>query len=132
MKKKNIIIITIILVVIAALFGTYYFVYEKEDTNSTLTLSEKTWIENNKNNVIDIGVVNEIAILNYSGEGLFFNFLEDIEENTGLEFNKISYPAYEEIEDDYAFKRVKKVSKNDILIYSDNYVLIGKESAFGL
>lgn len=128
MKKKSIIIITIILVVIAALFGTYYFVFEKEDTHSTLTLSEKTWIENNKNKIIDIGVVNEIAILNYSGEGLFFNFLEDIEENTGLEFNKISYPAYEKIEDDYAFKRVKKVSKKDILVYSDNYVLIGKES----
>ena len=128
MKKKSIIFITIILVVVAALFGTYYFVFEKEDTNSTLTLSEKTWIENNKNKIIDIGVVNEIAILNYSGEGLFFNFLEDIEENTGLEFNKISYPAYEKIEDDYAFKRVKKASKDDILVYSDNYVLIGKES----
>ena len=128
MKKKSIIFITIILVVVAALFGTYYFVFEKEDTNSTLTLSEKTWIENNKNKIIDIGVVNEIAILNYSGEGLFFNFLEDIEENTGLEFNKISYPAYEKIKDDYAFKRVKKASKDDILVYSDNYVLIGKES----
>ena len=33
--------------------------------------------------------------------GLFFNFLEDIEDNTNLEFNKISYPAYEKIEDEY-------------------------------
>jgi diguanylate cyclase (GGDEF)-like protein len=128
MKKKNIIFITIALIVIAALFGTYYFVFQKEETQSTLTLSEKTWIENNKNKIIDIGVVNEIAILNYSGEGLFFNFLEDIEDNTNLEFNKISYPAYEKIEDEYAFKRVNKVSKNDILVYSDNYVLIGKDS----
>ena len=128
MKKKKGLIIFIILLIIAALFGTYYFVFNKEDEKTTLTLNEKTWIENNKNKVLDIGVVNDIAILNYSGEGLFFNFLEDIEDNTGLEFNKISYPAYEEIKDDYAFKRVKKVGKNDILVYSDNYVLVGKES----
>ena len=51
MKKKNIIFITIALIVIAALFGTYYFVFQKEDTQSTLTLSEKTWIENNKLNL---------------------------------------------------------------------------------
>lgn len=128
MKKKKGLIIFLILLIIAGAFGVYYFVYNKEDEKTTLTLNEKTWIENNKNKVLDIGVVNDIAILNFSGEGLFFNFLEDIEDNTGLEFNKVSYPAYEKIESDYAFKRVKNVGKHDILVYSDNYVIVGKEN----
>ena len=123
MKKKKGLIIFLILLIIAGAFGVYYFVYNKEDEKTTLTLNEKTWIENNKNKVLDIGVVNDIAILNFSGEGLFFNFLEDIEDNTGLEFNKVSYPAYEKIETDYAFKRVKKYVKKIIIFPVDIDIL---------
>ena len=89
MKKKNI-IITIIVIAITVGCGFLFYAFNAEDKESTLTLSEKTWIENNKNNIIDLGVINNIAILNYSGKGLFFDFLEAMEEDTGLDFNKIS------------------------------------------
>lgn len=127
MKKKNILIVTIIVIVLA-IIGVLYFIFTNEDKNSTLTLVEKQWIESNKNSVIDFGFVNDIAILNNSGEGIVFNFIEKFEEDTGIDFNKVSYEYGSKVKEDYAFKVVNKVSDNDILIYSDNYVLIGKKN----
>ena len=127
MKKKNI-IITIIVIAITVVCGILLYVFNAEDKESTLTLSEKTWIENNKNNIIDLGVINNIAILNYSGKGLFFDFIEAMEEDTGLDFNKISYEIDEKNTNDYSFKKVDNIGKNEILIYSDNYVLIGNKN----
>ena len=127
MKKKNI-IITIIVIAITVGCGFLLYAFNAEDKESTLTLSEKTWIENNKNNIIDLGVINNIAILNYSGKGLFFDFIEAMEEDTGLDFNKISYEIDEKNTNDYSFKKVDNIGKNEILIYSDNYVLIGNKN----
>ncbi len=126
MKKKHVLIISIIIVLLA-IIGVLYFVFTNEDSDSTLTLVEKQWIESNKNSIIDFGFVNDVAILNNSGEGIVFNFIEKIEEDTGIEFNKVSYKYGEDVKEDYAFKVVDKVSDNDILIYTDNYVLIGKK-----
>ena len=127
MKKKRNIIIIIALVLILAITGVLYFVFTNQDKDSTLTLVEKQWIESNKNKVIDFGIVNNIAILNNSGEGLLFDFFEAIEEDTGLEFNKISYEYGEAVNEEYAFKVVDKLDKDDILVYSDNYAVISKK-----
>lgn len=126
MKKKNVFIISIIIVLLA-IIGVLYFIFTNEDSDSTLTLVEKQWIESNKNTIIDFGFVNDVAILNNSGEGIVFNFIEKIEEDTGIDFNKVSYKYGEDVKEDYAFKVVDKVSDNDILIYTDNYVLIGRK-----
>lgn len=127
MKKKRNIIIIIAIVLILAITGVLYFVFTNQDKDSTLTLVEKQWIESNKNKVIDFGIVNNIAILNNSGEGLLFDFFEAIEEDTGLEFNKISYEYGEAVNEEYAFKVVDKLDKDDILVYSDNYAVISKK-----
>ena len=127
MKKKRNIIIIIAMVLILAITGVLYFVFTNQDKDSTLTLVEKQWIESNKNKVIDFGIVNNIAILNNSGEGLLFDFFEAIEEDTSLEFNKISYEYGEAVNEEYAFKVVDKLDKDDILVYSDNYAVISKK-----
>ena len=127
MKKKQALIISIIVVIIA-IIGILYFILTNEDGKSTLTLVEKQWIQNNKNDIIDFGFINDVAILNNSGEGIVFDFIEKIEEDTGIDFNKVSYKYGEEIDEDYTFKVVNEVSDNDILIYTDNYVLVGKEN----
>lgn len=127
MKKKRNVIIIIAIVLILAITGVLYFVFTNQDKDSTLTLVEKQWIESNKNKVIDFGIVNNIAILNNSGEGLLFDFFEAIEEDTGLEFNKISYEYGEAVNEEYAFKVVDKLDKDDILVYSDNYAVISKK-----
>ena len=57
MNKKKITIISIILVVIASIVGITYYILNKPDKNTTLTVLEKQWIENNKNNVIDLSII---------------------------------------------------------------------------
>lgn len=126
-KKRNIIIVSVVILIIA-IIGVLYFIFTNQDKESTLTLVEKQWIESNKNNVIDFGIVNNIAILNNSGEGLLFDFFEAIEEDTGLDFNKLSYEYGEAVNEEYSFKVVSKVEKDDILVYSDNYAVISKKN----
>src|SRR5574344_344864 len=114
MKKKKSILITIIILVVLALIGIVYYIFTKEDKDSTLNLLEKQWIQSNKNDLIDFGLVNNIAILNYSTDSLIFDFIEDLEKTTGLDFNEVSYEYDEDIKEDYAFKVVDKKKKNDI------------------
>ena len=127
MNKKKITIISIILVVIASIVGITYYILNKPDKNTTLTVLEKQWIENNKNNVIDLSIINSIPGFNYEGKGVIFDFIEDIEEDTNLEFNKLSFELGQEASSEYAFKIVDKVEENQIEIYQDNYVIVTKE-----
>ena len=123
MNKKIVWIISSLLVLALVGFGIFYFVRGDKDT--TLTASEKKWIENNKNKVIDINIMNDVSILNVNGEGVLFDFLNSIEKNTGLEFNKLNYSENNNAE--YSFKEVNAKGKDDILIYRDNYVILTKD-----
>ena len=114
MKKKTIIIITIVLVLLSVL-GITYFVLTKQDSN-TLTIIEKQWIQNNKNNMIDFSVENDIPIFSYDGEGLAYEFLNQLEQDTELGFNIL--PNSEDTQ--YAIKLVDEPSKDNIVIYEDN------------
>lgn len=125
MNKKKFLIIFLVLVVLVSI-GIGAYVVTKEDQESTLNLVEKQWIESNKNKVIDLGMINQIPVLNYDGEGVLFDFVQDLEEDTGLSFNKVAYSFGEENSSDYAFQVVDKLSKDDILIYEDYYALLTK------
>ena len=90
-NKKSILKILIILFVILVIgIGIYYFLTSEDEENS-LTIIEKQWIENNKNNLIDIEVPNNLGIISNNGKGVIFEFLSYLEETTELKFNKISY-----------------------------------------
>ena len=115
MKKKTVIIISSILALLA-IIGITYFVLTKQDSN-TLTIIEKQWIQNNKNNMIDFSIQNDIPIFSYDGEGLAYEFLQSLEKYTELGFNVL--PNSDSTE--YAIKLVNEPSKNDIVIYEDNY-----------
>ena len=128
MKKKRILIISIIVSFLAIISLGIYLFLNKQDKNTTLTILEKQWIEKNKNEVIDLSIVNNVPVFNYEGSGVFFDFIDSLEETTELNFNKLSYEIDKEPTSDYAFKIVDKVEDNQILIYEDNYVLITKEN----
>lgn len=124
MNKKKIIIGGIVaFVVILALSLTGYFLFIKQDKNSTLTLMDKRWIEDNKNTVIDLGILNDIPVFSYGGSGVLFDFVQDIEENTGLEFNKLPYAIGKEVPTEYAFEFVSTPSEGDIVFYQDHYAI---------
>lgn len=125
MKNKKIMAVVIALAILIIAGGIYYF-YTNEDNKTTLNLLEKQWIESNKNNVIDFGVTNNIPIFNVSGEGVVFDFLTALEADTKISLNEIPYEKSADVKTEYSFKLVNKASKNDILVYRDNYVLLTK------
>lgn len=126
MKKRGIILGVVCLVIFIGIVGGIYFVLRGTDRNN-LTITEKQWIENNKNLLQDFSIVDNVPIFSDAGTGVVFDFLTSLEENTGLDFNELSYSYGGNSTSDYAFKIVSKKEKNDILIYRDNFVLVTKE-----
>ena len=125
MKKfKKIIIITIIsiLLVLGIVFGIYKIF---KDENS-LTIIEKTWINNNKNSVYTINVPNDVNIFGKSGNGVFFDFINDLDEDLDLKLNSTVYSTANK-NDSFGFTIGTNYDKRDLLIYTDYYVLLNLE-----
>ena len=124
MKKKKIFLLIIILfiLVVGGLF--VYYTMTKKDKTTSLTIVEKKWVEEIKKENIDLEIANNLPIFSYDGQGLFFNFLDDLNKDVGISFNKIPYD--EEEKNNYTFKLVTDISDNQIVIYEDNYAIISK------
>ena len=129
-KKRLAVLIIILLVGILVFLITSV---KGNTTNTKLSLSEKKWIENNKKEVVNISVVTNIPIFSDEGAGVFFDFTDKLERQTGLSLNLISYSEDSDIqENDLYFEIIKqsdmsKLKDNDMIFYKDYYVLIGKE-----
>ena len=122
MKKKNkIIILTLTVLVILSLFFLFYVFFNKKDT---LSIAEKQWIDNNKTNVIDISVLNDIPAFTYNGNGVLFDFLNYVSKDTNLSFNPSAFKVGDTDLNNYSFTVKDKSDANDILVYKDNYVLV--------
>ena len=128
MKKKLIIIIPILIAIIAFVFVYRY--YNKEDKTTTLTIQEKKWVEENKDQTYDFEIVNDYPLYGTNGEGVIFDFISDFEEKIGIEFNKIPY-LKTSIPTTDGFRisilnNDEKLSKKDLFLFNDNYVAVGK------
>ncbi len=125
---KNIKKIFLVLIVFLLVFSfSIYLLLNNEDKSINLNIKEKQWINEHKNSVIDMAVLNDVPIFNYDGKGVFFDFIESIEKEMGLSFNMVPYQYGDVSELKYGFKLIDKKSDNDISVYRDNYVLITKE-----
>lgn len=128
MKKKLLIIIPIIIALLTFVFVYRY--YNKEDETTTLTVREKQWVQENEDKTYDFEVVNDYPLYGLNGEGVIFNFLDDFEDNIGLEFNRIPYLKDSKPSTDSFRIRIldndEKIGKKDLLLFNDNYVAVGK------
>lgn len=128
MKKKYIIIIPIIIAIVAFIFVYRY--YNKEDKTTTLTITEKRWVEDNKEQTYDFEVVNDYPLYGENGKGVIFDFLKDFEEDIGIEFNKIPYLKDSSPESDSYKIRIldndENLKETDLFLFNDNYVAVGK------
>lgn len=128
MKKKLIIILPI--AIAAAVFFLTNRYYNKEDKTTTLTISEKRWVEKNNDKTYDFEVVNDYPLYAMNGEGVIFNFIKDFEDTVGIEFNIIPYlKTSSPSTDSYRIEILKddtKLSENNLLLLSDNYIIVGK------
>jgi len=120
--KRNIIIACIVIVVlIIGFFGTLYYV---TSTVNNYSYSEKTWINENEKNTIDIYIEPSLPIFAYNGVGVYYDYINSLKEDTNLSLNIVT-------SDNSA--SAKLVNKNsllaeDILLYKDHFVVIGEKS----
>ena len=89
MKKKVVIILSLLIAAVAFIFVYRY--YNKEDKSTTLTVAEKRWVEEHEEQAYDFQIVNDYPLYALNGEGIIFDFLDDFEEQIGIEFNKVPY-----------------------------------------
>ncbi|MBR6690118.1 MAG: GGDEF domain-containing protein [Bacilli bacterium] len=124
-NKKKIIIITVVLVVLMAILGLVFIAINSINENA-LSLEENKWIDSNKQNVVDIAIINDIPVLSYDGEGLVYDYLDYVTERQNLEFNVVPYKLDNTIKYQYKMDIVSKVTENDIVLFEDNLVLVTK------
>ncbi len=124
-KKRNILIIAIS-VIILIIIGT--IIYHALNDASRLTTTEKEWITTNTGTVQSIGIMNNVDVLGKNGQGVFYDFIEDIKNEYNLTINPVTYNIGEEPVNK-AFKIKTDIDNNDIVFYEGHYVLIGKNFA---
>ena len=123
MKKKIIIFIVLAIVLAGISAGAYVYLNKANETE--FTPAEEQWLESNKVFAVDFYMPSDIAGLTYMGDGVFFDFVEDMEKRTSLDFNEIAYQVNDSIlEKEYAVELVDKISDNQLLMFSDHYVIV--------
>ncbi len=129
MKKKLIIIIPVLIAAIAFVFVYRY--YNKEDKTTTLTVTEKRWVQDNSKTAVDFEIINDYPLYGMNGSGVFFDFIKDFEQNIKLEFNKIPYlKDSTPTTSSYRIRILdadENIGANDLLIFKDSYIALGKE-----
>lgn len=133
MKKNNklnkIIVLSIIGLILVLSLVIFILNYTKD--SSSFSILEKTWINNHKNNVIDISVYNDVPIYGQDGEGIIFSYLEEFTKSYNIEFNKVPYLQSGNTNLlDVAFKVTDynyQLTDNDILLSKDYYVIVGND-----
>lgn len=133
MKKNNklnkIIILSVIGLILVLSLVIFILNYTKD--SSSFSILEKTWINNHKNNIIDVSVYNDIPVYGQNGEGIIFSYLEEFTKSYSIEFNKVSYISSGNTNlQDVAFKVTDynyQLTDNDILLYKDYYVIVSAD-----
>ena len=83
-KKNNNWIVGLFILVLVGILVLLINFSKGPENDSKLNLTEKKWIENNKKEVINISVANNIPVFSSDGEGVFFDFASKFEEQTEL------------------------------------------------
>lgn len=126
--KKKLLLIPILIAVVAFIFVYRY--YNHEDKTTTLTVSEKKWVQDHNRETIDFEILNDYPIYGMDGKGVFYDFIQDFSKNVGLEFNKIPYlkesnPTTESLKFQ-VLDNDEKLTNKDLLLFEDYYIAIGK------
>ena len=128
MKSRKKILFILLGIAILVFLGLYIVINYTEP--NTLDSQDKKWIVDNGGKVIDIDIINDIPIYANNGSGIIFDFLNYINKETNLEFNKIPYlKGSSSFNSKYRFEIVdgsNKLSSNQLLIFNDAYVAIEK------
>jgi len=124
--NKKVLIITPIVIAMVVFLSLYYY-YNREDHNS-LTVGDKKWIESNSSTIFDLEVISNYPV--YGENGVFYEFVTDFEEDTGLEFNVVPYLKNNKPSTQGLRFRIlsngEKLTEKDLLLGEDVYITVSK------
>ncbi len=118
-KKKLIITLIFIIIILVSGLTTYFLLRDK----NKLTILEKQWLSDNANTMTNIGVINNINNFGDSGDGVFFDFINDIEKEYDIYLNKVPY-LLGETSSGLSFQIKNEVTKSDLIFFKDHFVLV--------
>ena len=127
MKKKIFTTLGIILSLALIASGVYFFLSRKETYK--LTNEEQKWVEDNKNNVLDLYMPSDIPVFTESGNGVLFDLVNYISKNIGIKFNPVAYQNENDANGQYNILLTNDILDNDIKISADEFVLISKNAS---
>ena len=119
-NKKNKLLWLIGIGVVALALIIYGIIYFTKNDKS-YSHSEKKWISENINNVVDIYVESDLPVFSTNGIGVFYDYISALEKDTNISFNIV----YEN-NADYSMT-LKNNEENSITFYKDHYVVISKQ-----
>ncbi len=125
MKKKKSVIIIILSVIVVALIAVllYFVLYDK----NKLTVVERNWVNENISTIQNINVVNDANVFGKNGSGVFYSFIDSFKNEYGLTINPITYNIGT-IPSGITFGVKNKAADDDVIFYTDHYVVVGKSS----
>ena len=126
MKKYKKIIIGILIAIVVAC-GIGFFLYTKLVDENALSINEKKWIDQNSYKLVSINVPNDITIFGTEGTGVFFDYLDYLKKDVGLNVNSTTI-SYNSTGTDYHFEVTSIYDNNALLMFKDHYVLVSKNA----
>jgi len=118
-------VVIAIIIIIAIISGIGIGLYNILVDENSLSIKEKEWLDNNKSKVLSISIPNDLPVFGNTGAGVFFDFVNYVNEELDIDINKntISYLTPSE---GYGFFISNSYDKNSLLLYKDHYVLVSK------
>ncbi len=123
MKKKKYIFTSIGILITLIVIGIITFAFLNDEYK--LSSEERTWINQNINNIQNINVAKDANIFSKNGEGVYYSFLNDFSEEYGIKFNMVTST---DSTSNNAFTYTKVVGDNDYILYTDHYVLVSNNN----
>ena len=115
-NKKYFLIGGLVLVLIVLILCLLMYLNGRKNGYS---FSEKSFINSNLNNVIDVSVEGSLPIFSNSGVGVFYDFVNYMERDTKLTFNvQVNGSGT------YKFANKNELGSNDLLFYTDHFVVV--------
>lgn len=121
-KYRNILIGIILSIIVIVVIVIVYRIFTNENA---LTIDEKKWIDENTSVAVNINIVNDVNIFGNNAEGVFYDFLADFTEDYEVNVNLVTY-KYGESVSGITLGVTTNVSENDVVFYTDHYVVISK------
>lgn len=124
-NKKFYYIGALVLILILVVFGTLFYV---SNSKNNYSFSEKNWINSNTDKEQAVIVQRDLPIFSNNGEGVFYDFLNSLEKDTNLSF--IVNVSDGTDNSGYIFKNKNVIDKNDLVFYTDHYILISTNNNY--